>query len=317
MLISVCIPCYNSSRTLPGVVDEIRSEFANHDDYEYQIVLVNDGSPDNTFEVIEQLCAEDDRITGVNFSKNQGQSSAKMAAVKYALGDYLVYMDDDGQHPAYGIFTLVEKLNEGYDVVYARFSKKKHNAFKRITSNGKKRLAEMMGTKPKGVDTSPFCAWSRICIDAVKEYDSPFPSPNAYLRCITDRFADVEMEHRQRKIGHSGYTFKKMMALWLTGFTNFSIVPLRMASYLGTGIAMLGFIAGIITVVRKIIHPTMTAGYASTICIMLFISGIIMIMLGLIGEYIGRIYMILSRKPQYYVSREIIAKHFESNNEQD
>ena len=90
MLISVCIPCYNSSRTLPGVVDEIRSEFANHEDYEYQIVLVNDGSPDNTFEVIEQLCAEDDRITGVNFSKNQGQSSAKMAAVKYALGDYLV-----------------------------------------------------------------------------------------------------------------------------------------------------------------------------------------------------------------------------------
>lgn len=310
MLISICIPCYNSSKTLNGVIDEVRSEFAKHPEHEYQIVLVNDGSKDNTFEVIRQLCSEDDRITGVNFSKNQGQSSAKMAAVNYAIGDCLVYMDDDGQHPAYGIFTLVGKLEEGYDVVYAKFSKKKHNAFKRITSNSKKKLAEMMGTKPKGVDTSPFCAWSRICIDAIKQYDSPFPSPNAYLRCVTDKFTDVEMEHRQRAAGHSGYTFKKMMGLWLTGFTNFSIVPLRMASYLGTIIAFIGFIAGIIVAIRKIVHPTMAAGYASTICIMLFISGIIMIMLGLIGEYIGRIYMILSRKPQYYVAEVIEAEYF-------
>ena len=305
MLISVCIPCYNSSKTIQAVADEIRDEFKKHPEYDYQLVLVNDGSKDGTFSVIQELCANDKQIIGIDFSKNQGQASAKMAAVRYAKGDVLVYMDDDGQHPAYGIFDLVEKINSGYDIVYARFPKKKHSLFKRVTSRGKKKLAEWMGAKPKGVDTSPFVAWSKICIEAIQDYASPFPSANAYLRCVTDRITDIEMEHRPRAAGHSGYTFKKLMGLWLTGFTNFSIAPLRFASYIGMSTAFIGFVGGIIVIVRKLMHPSMAAGYASTITILLFISGIIMIMLGLIGEYIGRIYMILSQKPQYFVAKEL------------
>lgn len=311
MRISVCIPCYRSANTLSDVVAEIKESFSKREGYEYQIVLVNDGSPDNTFEVIQEICRKDENVIGVNLSKNQGQATAKIAALHYATGDALVYMDDDGQHPSEGIFSLIEKLREGYDVVFARFTKKKHNIFKRVTSHGKKKLAEWMGSKPKGIDTSPFCAWSKFAMESVKKYKSPFPSANAYLRNITDRFADVEVEHRERASGTSGYTLKKMLSLWMNGFINFSIIPLRIASYCGIFCAFLGFVAGIYVVIRKLIGIHIISGYASTIALILFIGGMIMMMLGLIGEYLGRMYMILSNKPQYTIHEVVNYKQEE------
>ncbi len=305
MLISVCIPCYRSEKTIKEVVDEVRNEFAKHDGYDYQFVLVNDGSPDNTFSVIRELCKEDPNIIGINFSKNQGQASAKMAAVHYATGDALVYMDDDGQHPAEGIFKLLEKLNEGYDVVFAQFTKRKQNIFKNATSALKQKLAEWTGTKERGIETSPFAAWSKLAMESIKNYDSPFPSATAYLRCVTDKFANVPMEQRAREIGSSGYNLRKLFGLWVNGITNFSMVPLRFATYFGLICALFGFVVGVVMIIRKLINPQIAAGYTSTIAIILFIGGIIMLMLGIIGEYLGRIYMTISKKPQYVVSEVI------------
>lgn len=309
MVISVCIPCYRSAKTLPGVVAAIKEEFAKHEGYEYQLILVNDGSPDNTFEVISRLCREDERIIGMNLSRNHGQASAKIAALRYANGDALVYMDDDGQHPAEGIFKLVEKVQEGYDVVYAHFSRKKTSLFKKVTSNLHNKIAEWTGNKPKGIHRSSFVAWSRFALSCVKNYHSPFPSAGAYLLCVTDRFANVEMEHKKRMEGRSGYTLKKLVGLWLNSFTNFSIVPLRMASFVGSSCAAFGFLFGVYVVVRKLVHPSVPAGYTSTIAVLLFIGGMIMMMLGLLGEYIGRMYMILSNKPQYSVKKALNVPH--------
>ena len=305
MVISVCIPCYRSAKTLPKVVAAIREEFAKHEGYEYQMILVNDGSPDNTFEVIAQLCEEDENIIGMNLSRNHGQASAKIAALRYATGDALVYMDDDGQHPAEGIFRLVSKVEEGYDVVYAHFPKKKTSVFKKLTSDLHNKIAEWTGNKPKGIHRSSFVAWSRFALECVKNYHSPFPSAGAYLLCVTDKFANVEMEHKKRIEGSSGYTLKKLVGLWLNSFTNFSIVPLRLASFVGVSCAGIGFLFGIYVVIRKLLHPTVPAGYTSTIAILLFIGGMIMMMLGLLGEYIGRMYMILSNKPQYSVQKAL------------
>lgn len=305
MVISVCIPCYRSAKTLPKVVAAIREEFAKHEGYEYQMILVNDGSPDNTFEVITQLCEEDENIIGMNLSRNHGQASAKIAALRYATGDALVYMDDDGQHPAEGIFRLVSKVEEGYDVVYAHFQKKKTSVFKKLTSDLHNKIAEWTGNKPKGIHRSSFVAWSRFALECVKNYHSPFPSAGAYLLCVTDKFANVEMEHKKRIEGSSGYTLKKLVGLWLNSFTNFSIVPLRLASFVGVSCAGIGFLFGIYVVIRKLLHPTVPAGYTSTIAILLFIGGMIMMMLGLLGEYIGRMYMILSNKPQYSVQKAL------------
>lgn len=287
------------------MVTSIREEFAKHEGYEYQIVLVNDGSPDNTFEVITQLCEEDKNIIGMNLSRNHGQASAKIAALRYATGDALVYMDDDGQHPAEEIFKLVKKVEEGYDVVYAHFPKKKASIFKKITSDLHNKIAEWTGNKPKGIYRSSFVAWSKFALECVKNYHSPFPSAGAYLLCVTDKFANVEVEHKKRMEGSSNYNLRKLINLWLNSFTNFSIVPLRLASFIGISCAGFGFLFGIYVVIRKQLHPGVPAGYTSTIAIMLFIGGMIMMMLGLLGEYIGRMYMILSNKPQYSVHKAL------------
>ena len=303
-MISVCIPCYKSAKTLPVVTEAIRKEFRERGE-EYQIVLVNDGSPDDTYETIKGLCKEDPCITGVNLSRNYGQPSAKLAALKYAKGDIIVFMDDDGQHPADGIFKLVDKLNEGYDVVYADFRNKQHSVFKRFTSRLHNSIAEFMGNKPKGIHRSSFTAWTRTVVDAMLTYKSPFISIGSFLMTVTSKYGNVEIEHKKRLEGTSGYTLKKLFKMWLNIFISFSMMPLRLATYLGfifSGCSLLGVIY---LFVRRLIRPISVSGYTSTLLIILFVGGVLMVSLGIIGEYIGRIYMTISGMPQYYV-REVI-----------
>ncbi len=305
MLISVAIPCYKSSKTIEKVVNEIRDVVNAAEGYDYQIILVNDYPFDGTFDVIKRLCGEDDRIVGVNLSRNFGQAAAKMAAIPYVKGDVLVYMDDDGQHPAEGIIPLANKVMEGYDVVYAYFKEKKHSAFKRITSRLNGKIAELNGTRAKGVHPSSFLAISRFAVDSYDAYKSPFPSLMGYLNTLIGKVTEIEMPHRARMEGKSNYSLKKLLKLWLNGFTNFSVVPLRVIAFLGIFIALFGFVFGGYVVISKLINPDIAAGYTSTIAILLFIGGLILISLGFIGEYIGRIYMTISNL-QPYRAREVL-----------
>ena len=305
MLISVAIPCYKSSKTIGKVVDEIRECILSKPGYDYQIILVNDYPFDNTFSVIKELCQNDKKIVGVNLSRNFGQASAKLAAIPYVQGDVLVYMDDDGQHPADGIIPLAEKIMEGYDVVYAHFKSKKHSFFKRVTSKINAKIAEINGTRVKGIHASSFLAISRFAVDSYKHYHSPFPSLMGYLNTLIGKVTEIEMPHRARMEGKSNYSFKKLLKLWLNGFTNFSVVPLRVIAFLGTFVACGGFIFGVVTIIRKILHPTIAAGYASTMAVLLFTGGMILLALGFVGEYIGRIYMTISNLQAYRV-REVI-----------
>lgn len=303
--VSVAIPCYKSALTIPTVVNDIRTAITQREGYDYQIILVNDYPDDNTFDVISDLCQEDPKIVGVNLSRNFGQTTAKMAALPYVKGDVLVYMDDDGQHPADQIYLLVDKVLEGYDMVYARFPHKKHSLFKRFTSWLNAKVLELNGTKPKDIVISSYHAMSRTAVEALKKYKSPFPSMAGYLFHVVRRYANVDMEHQARLAGHSNYTLGKMLKLWLTGFTNFSTMPLRLSAFIGAACAAFGFVSGAIIVIRKLINPAIAAGYTSSIALQLFIGGMIMMILGLCGEYIGRIYMTVSNMPQYE-TREIL-----------
>lgn len=311
MLISVAIPCYKSSKTIKKVVDEIRDVINSHSEYDYQIVLVNDYPFDDTFSVIKELCREDDKIIGVNLSRNFGQTSAKMAAIPYVKGDVLVFMDDDGQHPASGIIPLVEKVNEGYDVVYAYFKAKKHSLFKRITSKITAKISEFNGTRVKGVHVSSFYAISRFAIDCYDKYDSPFPSMMGYLNTMIGKVTDIEMEHRARMEGKSNYSLKKLFALWFTGFTNFSVKPLRLISSMGIIFALIGLAVGVSVIIHKIISPSVLAGYTSTMAVLLLMGGLILMALGFMGEYIGRTYMVLSNLQPYCI-REVVKKDSEN-----
>lgn len=301
MLVSICIPCYRSQDTIEKVVEEIKSQFAMNKAYEYEIILVNDGSPDDTFGSISRLCKQDEKIIGIDLAKNFGQTSAKMAALNHATGDYVIFMDDDGQHPADGIFKLISEIEKGYDVVYASFKNKKHSFFKRITSKLHNDLAVFLGNKPKGLKRSSFMIWSKFVADAVRQYKSPFPSPSSYLMHVTLKYGNVEIDHRERIAGKSGYSLKKLFNLWINTFVSFSVVPLRVGSVVGFILAGIGFLWGLILIIRKILHPSIVAGYTSMMSVMFLLGGFIIIMLGLIGEYVARIYMTLGNKPQYVI----------------
>lgn len=304
MLISIAIPCYKSEKTIGKVVEEIREVFKNNPEHDYQIVLVNDYPFDNTFNLIKYLCDEDSKITGVNLSRNFGQAAAKMAAVPHCKGDVVVFMDDDGQHPAEGIIPLANKVMEGYDLVYAYFKTKQHSLFKRVTSKINAKISELNGTRAKGVHVSSFYAISRFAANSYANYTSPFPSVMGYLNTLVGKITDMEMPHRARISGSSNYTLKKLLNLWINGFTNFSVKPLRTIAGLGSIFAIIGFLIGLSMVIRKLINPAIAAGYTSTMAVMLLLGGLILIALGLIGEYIGRIYMTVSHLNQYCV-REV------------
>ncbi len=305
MLISIAIPCYNSSKTIESVVAEIKEVFASQAEHDYQIVLVNDRSPDETFEAITRICADDKKVIGVDLSKNYGQASAQMAALQYVKGDVTVFMDDDGQHPPQELFKLVDKVLDGYDVVFAMFPQKKHSFFKRITSRLNSWMLEVTNRKMKGVTTSSYFAISKFVSRSMLNYKSPFPSLGGYFMQITRKMTNVEISHRKRLAGKSNYSLKKLIKLWLQGFTNFSIAPLRFASWLGGICALSGIGFAVYLVIRKIIGGNVQTGYTSLMAVILVVGGLIMLMLGMLGEYIGRMYILLSNMPQYSVRSEL------------
>ncbi|MDO5138041.1 MAG: glycosyltransferase [Oscillospiraceae bacterium] len=306
MIVSVVIPCYRSELTIRTVVGEIKDTVSEREGWDYQIVLVNDCSPDNTFYVIKELCSEDRKIIGVDMSRNFGQETAIVAGLGYASGDAVVVMDDDGQHPTKEMWKLIDKMQEGYDIVYAAFPHKHHSWFKRFTSDLHGVINEWIGCKPKGIILSSFWCLSPFCAKELSKYHSPFTSRGGYLMRITQKFANVEIdEHRDRLAGSSGYNLKKMLELWFSNFTNFSIVPIRAMAKLGWIIAAMGFLFGIYLVIRKLFDPSVAIGYTSIMSVILFIGGIIIAMIGFIGEYIGRTYMTVSGMPQFIVRQSI------------
>lgn len=311
-LISIAIPCYKSSKTIPIVVDEIVDVFKDNKRYDYEIILSNDGSPDETFSTIRNLCKKNGKIIGIDLSRNFSQANARMSMINYISGDIAVFMDDDGQHKAKDIIRLIDKVNEGNDVVCAHLIDKKCSKFKIITSDIYNRIMVLFGVYPKNVKISSFFAINRYAIDQLKHYKSPSPSVFSYLLKITTRFANVEVIQNPRISGKSGYTLKKLVSLAIMNLTNFSIVPLRFATVFGTAISIIGAIYMIILIVRKIINPSVLLGYTSIMSVILFLIGVVLVMLGLLGEYVGRIYMTLSNMPQFTI-RETINYNKENN----
>ena len=313
MKISFVIPCYRSEKTLEKVVEEIKIKMESlKDKYSFEIILVNDCSPDGTFTVIKRLCAENKNIIGVDHAKNFGQHSALMAGFSFVSGDVVVCLDDDGQTPADEVDKLLDKIESGYDVVYAEYKTKQHSGFRNFGSWVNKKMTETMLKKPKELYISSYFAAKRFIVDEMINYKGAYPYVIGLVLRSTKNICNVEVKHRQRMEGVSGYNMRKLLALWMNGFTAFSILPLRMASYSGGFTAMLGFVYAIIVIIRKIVDPNRVLGWSSIISIMLILGGMILLVLGLIGEYIGRMYINMNNSPQYVI-RSVI-NYDESNN---
>ncbi len=301
--VSFVIPCYRSEKTLPSVINEIVETVTGKLDYE--IVLVNDCSPDNTFDVIKQLCQNNPNITGINFSQNFGQHAALMAGMRQTSGEVVVCLDDDGQTPANEVFKLLDKLDEGYDTVYARYGNKKHSMLRNLGSKVNSVMTEQMLSKPKKLFISSYFAVKRFIVDKMLEYNNPFPYVIGLVLRATKNITNVDVNHRSREAGQSGYTFKKLISLWVNGFTAFSVKPLRIATFGGVMVAIAGFAFLIYTIVNKIINPDVLLGWSSIMAVMLMLGGLILLVLGMIGEYIGRIYICMNHSPQYVI-KEIV-----------
>ncbi len=301
-MVTVVIPCYRSNEYMPKVVDGIQQVF---DGQEYQIILVCDGSPDDTFLTIRSLAEKNSNIIGINLSRNFGQTSARYAAIPYIKGETVVFMDDDGEHSPTDIPTLIAKLNEGYDIVYAEFENKTHSSFKQFGSNLNQFMMRKLLGMPKGVRSSSFFVAKRFVVDALKNYKSPAPYNSGYILQVTKKMCNVKIKHHSRIGGQSGYSLKSLISIWLNGFTSFSVVPLRFASLCGMFTALAGFIYGLYTAIVRLINPNVPAGYSSLIVVILFTSGMLMILLGLLGEYVGRIFMLLNNIPQYIIAEVV------------
>lgn len=305
MKVSFVIPCYRSAKTLPSVINEIRDTMAGQDRYDYEVILVNDASPDDTFAAIQALCRSESRIIGVDLARNFGQHSALMTGMNLAGGDVVVCLDDDGQTPACEVFKLLEKIEEGYDAVYARYSHKMHSRFRNFGSRMNSIMTEKLLDKPKELYLSSYFAVRRFVVDEMIQYRNAFPFVDGLLLRTTSNVCNVDVNHRERLSGSSGYTFRKLLGLWINGFTAFSVKPLRMATYGGCITACFGFLYLIYTVIHKIMDPTVPAGWSSMMSAQLIIGGIVLLVLGLIGEYIGRIYICQNNSPQYVIRRVV------------
>ena len=300
-LISFVIPCYRSAQSIGGVVEEIETTMKELPAYHYEIILVNDASPDDTFDVIKALCGANRHICGVNLARNFGQHAALMAGFAYVRGDIVVCLDDDGQTPAKEVGKLLAGIEAGADVVYAKYVHKQHSGFRNFGSKINELMTRVMLGKPKELYISSYFAAKRFVIEELLRYQNPYPYVIGLVLRTTKKITNAEVTHREREIGTSGYTMGKLLGLWFNGFTAFSVKPLRIATVAGVLSACMGFAYGIYTIIKKFLNPDVVVGFSALMAALVFFCGLILLMLGIIGEYLGRIYISLNNSPQYVI----------------
>ena len=307
MLISFVIPCYRSEKTLPQVVGTIQETLKTRKDFDSEIILVNDASPDDTWGTIKSLCSSYDNVKGINLAKNSGQQAAIMAGLRHTKGDLVAVSDDDGQTPIETVFEFYDCMEEGgYDVVCADYQDRgRRSLFRRLGSWADNTMMRMAVDRPEDIRLSVYFLAKRFVVDEILKYNNAYPHMEGLLLRTTLNSGNVKVDQKERASGSSGYNFKKLLSTWVNGLTTFSIKPLRLAVILGMLMALAGFIIIVALVVVKIAGPEMEHGWTSLVATNILIGGMIMMILGVIGEYVGRIYLCLNQNPQYVV-KEII-----------
>lgn len=298
--LSIVIPVYNAANTIGELVDKLINNLGLDN---LQIVLVNDGSKDSSHQLCLNLVSKySQNLVYLNLARNFGEHNAVIAGLNYAQGDYTVIMDDDFQNPPEEVTRLVdEAVNKRYDIVYTYYDKKQDGCLRNLGSRFNDWVANFMLQKPKGLYLSSFKVFSKLIVGEVINYKGPYPYIDGLaLRCTTN-IGKIKVRHDKREKGKSGYTFKKLIRLWLNMFVNFSIVPLRISFFLGLIFSCMGLILSIFIVIDKLLNPGIPLGWPSLIIAVMVFSGVQLLILGLLGEYIGHLLLSHNRKPQFVV----------------
>lgn len=301
--VSVVIPVYNGAATIGPLVEGLVLILGAGP---LQIVLVNDDSPDHSHEVCRGLTQRyPDNVLYLKLARNFGEHNAVMAGLRYARGDYVVIIDDDFQNPPEEVARVIQHAaSGGYDVVYTRYSRKQHHWLRNLGSRFNDQVANFLLNKPRDLYLSSFKCLSRFVVEQVIQYTGPYPYLDGLVLRCTRNIGTTEVRHEPRREGHSNYTLRRLIRLWLNMFTNFSVTPLRVSTLMGLFLSGAGLLLVVIVVAEKLFRPETQMGWASTIIAIVLFSGVQLVMLGLLGEYLGRLFLSVNQTPQFVV-REV------------
>jgi len=301
--LSLVIPVYGSEPVLPELVRRLHAMFdqQGRPSGDYELILVCDCSPDRSWAVIRSLAKQYPWVRGILLRMNAGQHNALMAGFSKARGRVIVTMDDDLQHAPEDIPLLLAELAQGRDMVYARFKSRKHAGWKVAGSRLNDLVAGYLMNKPKGLYLSPFRAMTADIRDDILRYQGPYVYVDGLILSVTRNIGTVDVDHHERYAGDSGYSLRKSISLWLKMATNFSIVPLRITSFVGLCFAGVGFVLALVLIIQKLTLDRMPIGWSSLIVTVLIVGGVQLLALGMLGEYLGRVLLILNSRPQYVV----------------
>jgi undecaprenyl-phosphate 4-deoxy-4-formamido-L-arabinose transferase len=301
--LSIVVPVYRSATILPQLVEQIYGEMNKEGlSEDFELLLVNDASPDNSWEVIRSLSNTHSFIKGISLRRNFGQHNAIMAGLGHAGGKFVVLMDDDLQHPPHAIGDMLRALEKGYDVCYTNYLNRRHAAWKRLGSKFNNWVATHLLGKPKELYLSSFKAISSEVVKEIIKYDGPYAYVDGLILDVTRSITTIDIEHQSRHEGEGNYNLRRSLSLWLKMATSFSVLPLRIATYTGFVLAAFSSIMIVFVIVQKMLHPELPAGWTSLIATILFIGGIQTLCIGMIGEYLGRTYLKLNHKPQFVIA---------------
>jgi len=302
---SFVIPVYNGEASIKNVVDRLLKTFANS---VIQIVLVDDGSMDSSSKVCADLVvAHPGVVEFIQLAKNFGEHSAVLAGLSHTRAEMVAILDDDGQNPPEELPRMFEELiSSGADVVYGRYLERQHPWIRRLGSRFNDLVANLMLGKPKGLYLSSFKVLNRFLVEEIVRHGGPFPYIDGLICRTTQRFSQITVNHEPRITGKSNYTLRRLVKLWLNMFLGFSILPLRMTSLLGLCLAALSCFWLVVILIDKIwLSPDVTMGIPTVLAVIVLFSGAQLVVLGLIGEYLGRVFLANNGQPQYVI-RKII-----------
>ena len=295
--LSIVVPVYRGANTVGRLVAAL-SEL--HPVGGLEVVLVNDGSPDNSGEVCRELVRTATiPLIYIEHARNYGEHNAVMTGLRHARGAYVITMDDDLQNPPEEVLKLYDHARlGGWDVVYTRYAEKKHALWRNLGSQFANKVADLLLDKPKGLYLSSFRCMSAMVVRAVARYRGPYPYVDGLIMEVTQRIDSIEVHHLPRAEGRSNYNLRRLVLLWLNLATSFSLAPLRVAVFAGALMALLGTIGAVLVIAEALITQATPSGWASTITVILLVSGVQSLILGILGEYVGRTFLSANGKPQ-------------------
>ncbi|MDA9927547.1 glycosyltransferase family 2 protein [Gammaproteobacteria bacterium] len=298
--LSIVIPVFNSENALVQLMEEITQALAPNN-LKFETIFVNDCSQDSSALSLENIFSEHANISIIELRKNAGQDNAIMAGLKYASGQHIVVMDDDLQHDPKYIPALLSELNDEVDVCYANFLIKKQNFYKNLGSKFADFCANILMNKPKNIYLSPFKIFNAHVASEIIKYDGPYPYIDGLIFRVTRKITQIDVNHSQRLHGQGNYTLVKSIKVWANLVTNFSILPLRLSTFFGFVTAVFGFLLGGFYIVTYFYSNQLPPGWSSIIVLILVFGGIQLIALGLIGEYLGRLFLLNNKEPQFII----------------